>query len=340
MVTHLLQRLFVYALAFLIVLLPGVGFAAELSIDATKKVLNNGDTFIANIRINAEDECINTASVDVFYDPSVLTAVDFSQGESLITLWIEEPTIDNNQGLVHFAGGIPGGYCGRVIGDPELSNTLGRIIFTTVEGAVAPAETISLSLSVASTSQVLLNDGLGTPANVVVGSIGLELSYTGGPVVNDWLQSIRADIIAPEAFEISVQRNDAMYAGKYFIAFSTIDKQTGVNHYEILETNPSVFGFDIITNRQIHWREVKSPYMLRDQSLSSKVLVKAIDEAGNERIATFEPIGKTPLKIVLIEMLQILVIFGFIMGFGYLIYRNVRGTKKREPFNPQEGDEE
>lgn len=314
---------------------PLFTFAADLYVDTTKKELNSGDTIISNVRINVLDECVNAISAEVHYDTTYLDAIDFSRGESLITLWIEEPLVDREKGTVRFAGGIPGGYCGRVIGDPALSNTLGRIIFTAVPESIEPNGMATTSVSIASSSEVLLNDGFGTPAAANFGSVELTLVRRGGPIINDWLQTVRADITAPEPFEIKVQRNDAMYGGKYFIAFSTIDKQTGVNHYEILETNPSLFGFDILTNRQTHWKEVESPYLLRDQSISSRLMVKAIDEAGNERISTFDPPGSLPLKIILFELLQLSVIVLLIIGFAYLIYKNVRNVRSTQD-DPEE----
>ena len=101
--SHTFRAMIVAILTLLVWMNPVSVFAAELKIDSTKKILNNGDTFIANVRIGVDNECINTASVDVLYDPAVFDVVDFSQGESLITLWIEEPIFSEERGVIHFA---------------------------------------------------------------------------------------------------------------------------------------------------------------------------------------------------------------------------------------------
>jgi len=58
--------------------------------------------------------------------------------------------------------------------------------------------------------------------------------------------------------------------GKYFLVFSTQDKGSGVDHYEVREGRFGGFS------------EVSSPYILKYQSLDKKIFVKAIDKFGNE----------------------------------------------------------
>ncbi|HHE65575.1 MAG TPA: hypothetical protein ENL09_06080 [Bacteroidetes bacterium] len=101
---------------------------------------------------------------------------------------------------------------------------------------------------------------------------------------------------------ISVHIDPNIYDGKYFIVFSTVDKQTGLDHYEILEITPEELekikkedgGIANFFNKlfgkweeKSSWKEGESPYLLADQSLGSVIKVKAIDKAGNERLVEY-----------------------------------------------------
>ena len=63
------------------------------------------------------------------------------------------------------------------------------------------------------------------------------------------------------------------------------DKGSGNDHYEVAEKR----GEEIQTYEKLRWKEVLSPYVLEDQELKSTLYVKAVDRAGNERIATVPP---------------------------------------------------
>ena len=52
-------------------------------------------------------------------------------------------------------------------------------------------------------------------------------------------------------------------------------------------------GFAPGTSKAPEWQVASSPYVLQDQSLGSTVRVRAVDKAGNERLAVFVPAGFT-----------------------------------------------
>src|SRR6185369_401021 len=117
-------------LAFLLSASPASASAASLYLDPGSGTYGPGDTFILNVRLNNEGECINAANVVLTYPTASLRAADFSKGGSILSLWVIEPQIDTKAGTVTFAGGIPGGYCGRIAGDPSLTNVIGKVVFT------------------------------------------------------------------------------------------------------------------------------------------------------------------------------------------------------------------
>jgi len=238
-----------------------------------------GDTFLVEIKIDTEDECINTIEANLSFSQDILKAIDFSQGKSIITLWVKSPEINQDSGLVSFSGGIPGGYCGRVAGDPGESNLLGRIIFRVPEVMVGEPGKNLAEVKFLDTSQVLLNDAKGTKAKLATQGANFKILSKLEPFKDEWREEIKKDNIPPEVFKIQISQDPAIFEGKYFITFSTTDKQTGVDYYKVKEGKRD-------------WKVIVSPYVLENQKLTNNIQVKAIDKAGNERIE----IVKAPRK--------------------------------------------
>ena len=70
------------------------------------------------------------------------------------------------------------------------------------------------------------------------------------------------------------------------MSFTTQDKGSGIERYEIQERRKPT-----IDNRS--WIVAESPYVLNDQVLHSFIDIRAVDKAGNVRVATVPP--KYPL---------------------------------------------
>lgn len=248
-------------------ILPVSAHASLLYLEPAQGTFGPGDTFIVNVRLEPS-ECVNAARVEISYPSESLRAVDFSKGGSIFTLFAEEPLLDVERGLVTFSGGIPGGYCGRVSGDPVLSNILGKVVFTVVGGQSDAA------IHISDASRVYANDGLGSETALTTQDALITLAPQALQASNPWVDTVEADSIPPEEFTVDIQSTRGVFDGNYYIVFSTLDKQSGLDHYEIFE-------------RGI-WQTVTSPHALRDQSLSENIQVKAIDKAGNERIGAYD----------------------------------------------------
>ena len=250
--------------------------ATTLYLEPSDSKYHQGDTFLVEVRIDIENECINVVDLGLSFSQDILEVIDFSQGDSILTIWPETPIIDQNLGLISFAGGIPGGYCGRLPGDPEKTSLLGKIVFRVVPRGVLRD---SAQVVFKDDSQILLNDGLGTLAEFTTkGAVFTILpERLVEPSKDEWQIELRKDNIPPEPFEIKIYQDSAIFDGKYFIVFSTTDKQTGIDYYEVKEGERD-------------WQRVESPYLLEDQSLRSIIKVRAVDKAGNERIAEYLPL--------------------------------------------------
>lgn len=300
------------------VLFPVTTFAAKLYLEPATGQYQRGDTFIVEIRIDTQDQCINTVEANLNFSQDSLEMIDFSQGNSILTLWVKLPVIDQSAGLVSFSGGIPGGYCGRISGDPAESNLLGKMVFKIGEIKQGPAsgETLNQAkIEFLDSSRVLLNDGLGTKAELTTkGAIFQLLAGRLGPFKDEWREELEKDSLPPELFEIKIHQDPAIFEGKYFIVFSAVDKQTGIDHYEVKEGRRK-------------WKIAQLPYLLENQKLTDEIKVKAVDKAGNERIAQYIPeVQKSPLSYWIFFIIIGLVIIGLVIA---KLRRTLRETTRK-----------
>jgi hypothetical protein len=281
--------------------------AATLALDPATGTYGPGDTFIVNVRLDTDDsQCINAAHVVIQYPATTLRAVDFGRGNSIFSLWVGDPKIDTVAGTVDFSGGVPGGYCGRIPGDPALSNILGSVVFTVV-GSSTKSATIQFS----SASTLYKNDGLGTAVAPALQNATITISPTAKLSSNPWIAEVSADTIPPEPFLISLESTRGVFDGKYYIVFSTVDKQSGLDHYEVLENKA--------------WVPATSPHVLADQSLKSPIEVRALDKAGNIRVGTYNQGPPPPRQYSFGDLLlALIVLIAFIIVVGASMYAHRR----------------
>lgn len=339
-----------------------------------------GDTFIVEARIDTEQKEVNAIEGKIAFPKNELKAADIIKGESAVGLWIKEPNYSNETGQIDFSGGIPGGFSGQ--------GAIFKIIFSAIGNAD------SAEVFFENSSQVLLNDGKGTPDKLffLEGSYriapkaknlplisspshpdpdkwhnsnalnlhwdladGAEYSYIlsrdssaepdeiadnpEGSLVwtgdmsyagledgiyyfhlkqklpgENWSEkaSYRAmiDTISPENFTPQI----AEIEGNKYLVFSALDKTSGVDRYEIIESPQNAkFPYFPLYKRGIkgdfkaeqaqNWKASQSPYLLADQSLQSAIKVKTVDKAGNERIAEIIPRKKQFLYWIIILIL-------------------------------------
>ncbi len=289
-----MKRYFLFASFFLVAFLSvhtEKAEAALLYFDPSDVEISRGDSITADLRIDTDEgECINTVDATIHYDPSI-NVVDISRGDSILNIWVESPVIDKEKHTVHFAGGIPGGYCGRIPGDPSLTNVILKLALQSPGFTIGGGDnTKSPRLWLDDSSQVLLHDGYGTPATLKLQDATIHLLDTAGSeVLDEWRGDVQNDTEQPSDFSITLTRDDFAFNNKYFIVFNSSDKQSGIDHYEVMEEPFSEFYTFKWGRADAPWIRTESPYILKDQTLNSTIRVKAIDKAGNSRISTLVP---------------------------------------------------
>lgn len=298
--------------------------AATLYIDPGVATIYRGDSITTSVRLmpdQSNGECINTIDAIVRY-PENIQPVDVSIGHSIFSVWVEQPTINKEDRTITFAGGIPNGYCGRVQGDPGFTNVVADIIFRSPGFSIGGSGEGNIALiDFAPETTVYLNDGQGTKAPLLTLGSTLTLEPNAGPgIVDEWREDVRQDDVSPEQFSITLEKDRLAFSGRYYIIFSTTDKQTGISHYEVMEEPSSEFSKFTWGGTDAPWVRAESPYVLKDQSLNSTIRVKAYDKAGNEYIATLVPdesirtISKQATVIYIMLGAGLLVVFSVILG--------------------------
>ncbi|MFH1894690.1 MAG: cohesin domain-containing protein [Patescibacteria group bacterium] len=242
----------------LFILAPVLANASVLYTDSQNNQYRQNDVFLAEILLDTENENINLGEITLNFNPEYLKVIDISTGGSVFTLWPKNPVFSNKDGLVSFAGGVPGGFKG----DGKLLT----IYFKALKSGQA-------LIGFEANSNILLNDGSGSGANLTAKTASIEILPAGSDASIDERQTqIKGDNAPPEDFEIKIEKIE----GKYFAIFSTTDAGSGIDRYEIKEGAGE-------------WKEGNSPYLLGNQNLRGKITVKAVDKAGNERINEILP---------------------------------------------------
>ncbi|MBP6924717.1 MAG: hypothetical protein KBC62_04655 [Candidatus Pacebacteria bacterium] len=283
--------------------------AASLYMDPAFSSIGRGDAVAVSVRLDTneeEEECINAVDGVIRYSED-LALIDISTGDSIFSVWVEPPKINKEEHTVTFAGGLPNGYCGRVQGDPRLTNNIVKLIFRSPGfsiGASDSSGTTSAKIEFAPETTAYLNDGFGTKAELALYGANIDLSDTPGATIEDpWREAVVTDTIPPSQFSIQIERDTKAFNGDYFIVFNSVDKQTGIDQYQVMEEPLSKFWDFDWGRADAPWITARSPYVLEDQSLNSTIRVKAIDKAGNEYIATLVPSedmrGLSPESLIL-----------------------------------------
>ncbi len=220
---------------------------------------------------------------------------------------------------------------------------MGKLYLNIPSFSVSDSDKDIIVLDFVDTTRVLLNDGLGTADTLITKGAQFAVSRQLGLPKTDWEDQLKKDTIPPEPFNVELHKNPTLFNGQYYIMFTTTDKQTGIDHYEVLEIKPGEQlnvvpkrkFIDIILRRKKsppQWKVTKPPYLLRDQSLQSVIKVKAIDKAANERIVEYIPTELKP-EVKVYNWWWILIIAFiviFIIILSWIIIHKFLSRRKNE----------
>jgi len=278
--------------------------AAKLDLISEIQEIGVNQQFQADLVLDTENEEINAVEGKVIFPENLLELKEIRDGATIVNFWIERPKVKSGNQIA-FSGIIPGGYIGKK----------GLIFSAIFQSNNQGEDTIKIQ-----EAKTLLNDGKGTQASLSISNLQFLISkQVPSPQIP--ISEIK-DIDLPEPFEPIISQNPEIFNGKYFLVFLTQDKGSGIDHYEILEKEQKSSIRGLI--KKDEWQVSESPYLLKDQKLKSYIYVKAIDKAGNERVATLSP--QNPLKwyenyfvwlTILIIIIVAFIIWRCVKRFGF-----------------------
>ena len=235
------------------------------------------DTILLKVYINTEGVEINSIDGTIIINkPEIVKNI--LVGGSIFSLWPNKPSLLKNE--ISFAGGSTAGVSG-----PSLH------LFTI---AVKPENAGDIILSVKK-ANVYKNDGKGTSVPVPVKDIKVSVDNASTNTTDSLAGLIGSDKNAPKKFDVEVGHDPSVFDDKHFLSFNTTDEDSGIDYYEVTEE-----GFETVRSG--------SPYILRDQALKSKVIVKAYDKAGNTREALFDPGAQKGARNLIIAVILLILL--------------------------------
>ncbi len=314
-----IQNLGLLAIIFIFLFLIFTGSkanAAELFFEARSREFTQGDEFLMNIFLNTEGESVNAAEGKIFFPSQFLEVKEIRDENSIVNFWIERPSVSRQtdakqeretEANIVFSGIIPGGY-------QETKGFLFSVVF---QAKANGSGTIEIH-----DAKVLLNDGKGTPTKITISSFQFNIKDVGRPYISDVRHPEIEDKEPPETFRPEIARHETLFDRQWFLVFTTQDKSSGISHYEVKESRQRILGMFR------KWISTESPYVLKDQKLRSYIYVKAVDKAGNERIAVVEP--RYPIKWYEQPLVWGIIILGvtILYIFRKILWKKLRNIRK------------
>ncbi|MDP3957902.1 MAG: hypothetical protein Q8Q36_00355 [bacterium] len=158
----------------------GASFAEAAIIDFSpmSASYNVGQTFPVRVRVSSTGEAMNAASGVIIFPEELLEVVSVSKTDSIISLWVQEPSFSNGNGTVNFEG---------IVLNPGFVGTAGRVITVQFRAKSVGRAVLSFSSAAA-----LANDGKGTniltntgTAAITIGVVSEEAATppSGGELV-------------------------------------------------------------------------------------------------------------------------------------------------------------
>jgi hypothetical protein len=142
-------RIYLSAFVAVLFLLPSAVSAATLNFSPIQTTVPVGGTITETVFVSSADQAMNAIEGAISFPSDILQVVSVSKTNSVLSLWVQEPTFSNANGTISFSGVVP---------NPGYTGNRGQIISIQFRGKQIGSGPVVFS----SSSQVLANDGNGT----------------------------------------------------------------------------------------------------------------------------------------------------------------------------------
>lgn len=264
-------------------------FAVNFEVTSIKKDFSVDDQFEIYFKVNAQGQSINVIGGTIDFSSDLFSVVKIKDGNSIAGKWIEKPVVSDN--AINFSCVMPNGYKGVL--SPYYSGYKSGKIFSVVFSAKKKGS----GYIKISNGEAYLNDGNATKTIMSSDILYINIidSEDSQSVVVPKTKSTGSvkkspnsvDVLPPNKFAVLLSSDSSISEGKWFLAFDAKDNDEGVDYYEVYESKSKGYS-------ENGWVKAESPYVLKDQKLSSYVYVKAVDKNGNAKIETLSPSNIEP----------------------------------------------
>lgn len=193
--TKAIKRLFLtfgVAVALAVSFCTHAAHAATLFFSPSTGTYFSGRSFSVAVDVSSPDQAMNAVQAEISFPPSELQVLSLSEADSIIDLWVQNPTFSNQDGTVNLGG---------VAVSPGYQGAAGNIITIQFEAKDPGAAALSFL-----SGSVLANDGKGT--NILT-SMG-DANFTVTP-----LSSAPAST-NPGAGAIVINSDPAVASGQWY----------------------------------------------------------------------------------------------------------------------------
>lgn len=240
--SFLLHRFFI----FFCLSLLGFGFfyiprieAASLTISPLSLSIEEGQNVTLTISVSSPEQAMNALSGTISFSKNIIEVSSLSKTNSIVSLWVAEPSFSNSAGTVSFEG---------VVLNPGYQGSSGRVLSLTFRAKTAGTATISFL-----NGSVLANDGQGTNIGQSLGSatISVTKKATGNEAPIASTPDVSGTPLAPTIESLTHPDPDGWYNSSD--ATFTWERSTGVTGVNILAdqkptTNPGTSSDGIISS--------------------------------------------------------------------------------------------
>jgi hypothetical protein len=278
-------------LCILTFLAPSLAMAATLNVVSSPSAIAE-QPFEVNVALDTQGDNVNAVQGELTFPSNLFTFEGIDDAASPISLWIESPR-EILPGKISFSGIVPGGFIGYA------SSVIGVVL--------TPATSSGIGVIALEHAQLLRNDGAGsamafTSLNQTIRIAATSTMASGTPT------EFGIPFTVPQEFVPAIIKDPGIYGGRYSIVFVTTDKGSGINHYDVAEVPAGAMPQDA------SWTAAMSPYLLQDQTLSSDIYVRAVNNVGGVTIAMVQARfpHRSALAIalwILAVMLLVLIVF-------------------------------
>lgn len=290
-------------LGTLLLISPSLVFAAELSLGVGTPDASGMRDIAVILRTTAALNALE-GKVTIPAGGIVEEVVDAG---TPVQFWIVRPKVNDTKDAIVFSGIIPGGFAGEAA------------LFH-LRTKVDPKK---LTIDKTAT-RLLINDGAGTPDTVKVNPPApLPPQFALAPS--------STDTTAPNPFVPQIATLPSAEGDRTLLVFNTHDDKSGVTRYEIAYAPTNVDPND----PALSWEKAESPTPLSSDKRMQYVYIKAIDGAGNARVAVVPPGSAQKSGLLPYRSLLFLSIIGTVIAslFCVMFFRKRKRAEHNAKFD-------